>query len=150
MRLAWPSGPQKRTGTLPALALAPVLAAMVTALGGCAGDGARDALKDTHWRFTVIDGRKPYAADAGLSFGNRHLDVALGCNAMAGPWKFTENRLLAGPMTTTEMACQNESWPQEQAVGALLAASPRLLIDGDRMTIQSAGHTAELERVSRK
>lgn len=57
-----------------------------------------------------------------------------------------EERLIAGPFTQTEMACPTPSWSQEKAVNSLLVATPRIEVEGDRMILQSSGHTAELVR----
>lgn len=75
------------------------------------------------------------------------IGVQVGCNHLGGPWRMNENRLFAGPLAQTEMACPVPAWNQENAVSALLVATPRMSVNGDRMTLQSSGHTAELVRV---
>ncbi|MEJ2408404.1 MAG: META domain-containing protein [Novosphingobium sp.] len=114
---------------------------------GCSDRGDRSHLAQTSWRFERIDGQQPETADAEMTFQNGKIGVQVGCNRLGGPWRVDRNRLVAGPLDQTEMDCIESDWKQERAVGALLVATPRLNLDGDRMTLQSSGHTAELVRV---
>lgn len=114
---------------------------------GCADGGDHSRLAQTSWRFARIDGQTPASADAQMTFQNGKIGVQLGCNRLGGPWRTDQDRLVAGPLDQTEMACTQPAWEQERAVGALLVATPRFAVDGDRMTLQSSGHTAELVRV---
>lgn len=102
----------------------------------------------TQWRFDHIDGRKPLSQGARVSFGKQTLTVEAGCNQLEGPWHIDADRLFAGPLSQSEDACPQASWEQGNAVSALLAATPRLSVDGQRMVLQSSGHTAELVRIS--
>lgn len=123
-------------------------------LAGCsdAGDGSHLAQRGptaerwagTQWRFALIDGRGPENAGAQVSFEEKHIIVQAGCNRLQGPWRLDAGRLIAGPFDQTEAACPNSSWEQGNAVSALLAATPRVTIYGNRMILQSSGHMAEL------
>ena len=115
-------------------------------LAGCSDGGDRSHLAHTSWRFVRIDGQQPSSPAAGLTFEKGNIGVQVGCNRMGGPWRVDENRLFAGPLSQSEMACADPAWSQEKAVGALLVATPRMSVEGDRMTLQSSGHTAELVR----
>lgn len=123
-----------------------LLIAVPALLTGCSDGGDRSHLAHTSWRFVRIDGAQPSSAGAELTFDKGEIGVQLGCNRMGGPWRVDENRLVAGPLSQTEMACPDPAWTQEKAVGALLVATPRVSVEGDRMTLQSSGHTAELVR----
>jgi heat shock protein HslJ len=116
-------------------------------LAGCSDGRDRSHLAQTSWRFVRIDGQQPGSADAGLTFDSGKIGIQVGCNRMGGPWRVDSNRLVAGPLAQTEMACADPAWTQEAAVGALLVATPRMNLSGDRMTLQSSGHTAELVRI---
>ena len=118
-------------------------------LAGCSDGSDRSHLSQTSWRFVRIDGQQPGTSGAELTFDRRTIGVQVGCNRLGGPWRVDSNRLVAGPLAQTEMACADPAWSQEAAVGALLVATPRMNLDGDRMTLQSSGHTAELVRVGR-
>lgn len=118
-------------------------------LAGCSESGDRAHLSQTSWRFVRIDGRVPGSSDAGLTFDRGSIGVQVGCNRMGGPWRVDSNRLVAGPLAQTEMACADPAWGQEAAVGALLVATPRMNLSGDRMTLHSSGHTAELVRIDK-
>ena len=65
---------------------------------------------------------------------------------MSGAWRTEGERLIAGPLTQTEIYCEGPRWHQEKALGALLAAAPRFALEGDTLTLQSSGHSAELRR----
>ncbi|SFG13502.1 heat shock protein HslJ [Novosphingobium sp. CF614] len=116
-------------------------------LAGCSDRGDRSHLAETSWRFERIDGERPQSSGAELTFDKRKIGVQVGCNHLGGPWRMDENRLFAGPLAQTEMACSESAWNQERAIGALLVATPRMSVEGNRMTLQSSGHTAELVRV---
>lgn len=81
-----------------------------------------------------------------MTFSEDRIGVRVGCNRLGGPWRMGEERLIAGPFTQTEMACPAPAWGQEKAVSSLLVATPRIALEGDRMILQSSGHTAELVR----
>lgn len=133
----------QRVGPLLLLAL-PVL------LAGCADHGNRSHLAEGSWRFERIDGRQPNYAGSRITFDDDRIGINVGCNHLGGPWRMDRNRLFAGPLAQTETACPDADWNQEKAVGALLVATPRLAMHGDRMILQSSGHTAELVRVDDK
>ncbi|WP_082010484.1 META domain-containing protein [Novosphingobium malaysiense] len=119
-------------------------------LAGCSDGGDRSHLAHTIWRFERIDGQQPTSSDAQITFDKSNIGVLVGCNRLGGPWRVDENRLFAGPLDQNEIDCTDPAWQQERAVGALLVATPRMSVDGDRMTLQSSGHTAELVRVEGK
>lgn len=123
-----------------------LLLALPALLMGCSDGGDRSHLAHTSWRFVSIDGQQPSSADTELTFNKGNIGVQVGCNRMGGPWRVDENRLFAGPLSQTEMACPDPAWSEEKAVGALLVATPTVNVEGDRMTLQSSGHTAELVR----
>jgi len=146
MRLSIRPSPVILPGTLPFAAAALLLCG---ALAACAQPGEGSHLRDSHWRFVTIDGKQPISDAADMTFENGKIGVVVGCNRMGGPWRVADNRLVAGPLSQTEMACPLPAWDQEKAVGALLAATPRMVMEEDRMTLQSSGHTAELVRITK-
>ena len=116
-------------------------------LAGCtAGSDGGSHLTGSTWNFERIDGEPPASQAANLTFRGDKMGVHVGCNRLGGPWRMGEERLIAGPFTQTEMACPAPAWNQERAVNSLLVAAPRIEITGDRMILQSSGHTAELVR----
>lgn len=123
---------------------------LVGALPACTQTGEGSHLRDSHWRFVTIDGKQPISDAADMTFESGKIGIVVGCNRMGGPWRVSDDRLVAGPLSQTEMACPLPAWDQEKAVGALLAATPRMVMDDDRMTLQSSGHTAELVRVTKE
>lgn len=116
-------------------------------LTGCTDSGEPSHLAQSVWRFERIDGQRPTSGDAGITFAKNRIDIEIGCSTLDGPWRVDADRLVAGPLDQSEVTCTDASWNEASAVNALLVATPRLSVNGDRMTLQSSGHTAELVRV---
>ena len=120
--------------------------ASLVLLAGCAAPAAGgSSLADSRWRFTAIDGAAPVADDAHLEFHADRLGARVGCNGMGGAWRIDGGRLIAGPLISTQMYCEGRM-EQERAVSALLSGGPTLSVAGDRMTLKSTAHSAELIR----
>ncbi len=125
-------------------------------VAGCsdAGDSSHIAQREplakawvgSQWRFDTIDGKRPASEAAGISFDGKTIVIQAGCNRLLGPWRVDEDRLIAGPLNQGEAPCEQSSWEEGNAVSALLVATPRVTVEGQRMTLQSSGHTAELTR----
>ncbi len=117
-------------------------------LAGCAAaTGAGSGLANSDWRFVTIDGTAPVSERAQLKFEGDNIAAHAGCNGMGGNWRVRDGRLIAGPLTQTEMYCEGPVWGQEQAIGALLTSAPELKLSGERMVLKSSGHSAVLRRV---
>lgn len=127
--------------------LLPLLA--LTALSACAAAqaGGPASLTDSQWRFVTIDGAAPVSDKASLAFHKDRLSANVGCNGMGGPWRIEGRRLIAGPLISTKMFCEGRM-EQETAISTLLSGGPGLTVDGDRLTLSSAGHSAELVRTA--
>jgi heat shock protein HslJ len=115
-------------------------------LAGCMTppSGTPPGLGGTEWRFTTIDGAPP-AAEASLAFETDRLIAHTGCNRMAGAWRSADGKLIAGPLAATKMFCEGRMH-QETVLGELLGGSPALTVSGDRLTLRTTAHWAELER----
>ncbi|AXB76858.1 META domain-containing protein [Novosphingobium sp. P6W] len=116
-------------------------------LAGCSESGNRSRLAESSWRFDRIDGERPMSQASGITFEDGKIGIAVGCSSLGGPWRMDADRLVAGPLDQSETTCPDPSWHQSSAVNALLVATPRVAVEGNRMTLQSSGHTAELVRV---
>lgn len=118
-------------------------------IAGCAAttDSAAE-IAGTKWRFTQIDGAPPVSEKAKISFKKNRLGASVGCNSMGGDWRVEDDRLIAGPLTQTEMYCAAPLWDQEKALNALLTSAPIIVVEGDRMTLKSHGRSAELRKVA--
>ncbi len=122
-------------------------AATLALLSACAAPaaGGGASLTDSHWRFTAVDGAAMAGDKATLSFSSGRISANVGCNGMSGPWRIESGRLIAGPLISTQMWCEGKM-EQERAVSALLSSGPELTVTGDRMTLKSGAHAAELVR----
>lgn len=110
---------------------------------------SQSLLAGSEWRFVAIDQVAPANPDsASLAFEDDRLSASVGCNGMGGGWRIEDDRLIAGPLIGTKMYCTGPVWDQEQAIGSLLVASPKIEIEDDRLVLRSGGHEAELERIS--
>jgi len=125
-----------------------LFAATVSLLvSACAGPAANGAgLADSRWRIVRLDGGAPASGEASVAFERERLTASVGCNRMNGPWRIEGGRLIAGPLMQTKMGCPGRIGEQESALGTLLAAAPKLTLSGERMTLASSGHSAELVR----
>ena len=127
-------------------AIFPASCAAMLAAGSSPGGDGEAHLARTSWRIALIDGQRPQADGASIAFDGGKIGIKVGCNRLDGPWHVDDDRLIAGPLSLTEMSCPTPAWDQEKAIGALLVATPRMVVDHGRMTLQSSGHTAELQR----
>lgn len=116
-------------------------------IAGCAESGDRSHLAESSWRFDRIDGERPVSQASRITFNDGEIGVEVGCSSLGGPWRMDADRLVAGPLNQNERPCSHPSWQQGNAVNALLVATPRLEVEGDRMILESSGHKAELVRV---
>jgi heat shock protein HslJ len=107
-----------------------------------------NALVGSEWRFTAIDGAAAASDKAKITFDADRLGATVGCNRMNGPWRVEKGRLIAGPLMQTKMFCGGTVGEQEQAAGALLVSAPEVTLKGDRLTLTSHGHSAELARIA--
>jgi len=119
---------------LPALALLAACSATTPSLAEPGG---------SHWTFVAIDGQKPVSSKTSLTVGDGRIGANVGCNGMGGDLKFEGDRLIVGPLISTQMYCDGVM-DQERAVADLLAANPRFFIENGRLGIVSDKHRAEL------
>ena len=116
-------------------------------LAACATAGAAPArLVGTTWSFVLIDGQRPVSSRATVTITARTIAANAGCNGMGGDLVIKPDRLVTGPIISTQMYCDGVM-EQEHAVGALLGASPQYRVNGDRLTLTAPGHSAELTRI---
>lgn len=119
----------------------------LTLLGCVAQVPPVEGLTGSEWRITSIDGTAPAQPDrARLSFEPDRLSANVGCNAMGGPWRLENGRLIAGPLAQTKMFCSGKVGEQELATSALLVAAPEVTFRNDQLVLRSAGHEMQLER----
>jgi heat shock protein HslJ len=118
-------------------------------VAGCAATSdSATKIAGTSWRFTRIDGAPPVSNSAQISFEKDNLGASVGCNSMGGDWRVENERLIAGPLTQTEMYCAEALWDQEKALNSLLTSAPMIVVEGNRMTLKSHARSAELRKVA--
>lgn len=118
-------------------------------LAACTTMSSADApqLTGTEWRFVSIDGKAPVSDKARLGFMADRISATAGCNGMGGNWSMDGDTLIGGPYASTMMFCEG-LMEQERAIGQLLEEKPTVALAGDRLTLTSVTHKAELVRAN--
>jgi heat shock protein HslJ len=115
-------------------------------LAACATAGASAVkIEGSTWSFVAIDGKAPVSSKARLTIGTDRIGANVGCNGLGGDLKVEHDRLVVGPVISTEMFCDGVM-DQERAVGALLGASPHFEIRDGTLHLEGGGHSADLTR----
>lgn len=70
------------------------------------------------------------------------LSVNAGCNTIFGGYEVDGDRLVAGQLGTTEMACERDLMDQDRWLTDVLTLGPRLALDGDTLTITGVADTS--------
>lgn len=118
----------------------------VALLGACTTAGAAPRpISGTTWSFVTIDGQKPISSKAAITIEADSLSASAGCNGMGSNLTITPDRLMVGPLISTQMYCDGVM-EQERAVAKLLGASPQYKVTGDTLTLSAPGHLAKLVR----
>ena len=115
-------------------------------LAACATANGAPARLAGNWRFVLIDGQKPVSGATRLTIGADRVGANLGCNGLGGKLTIVDDRLVVGPLLSTQMWCDGVM-DQERAVQQLLSASPRYRIKGGRLVLSGGQHAAELEAI---
>ncbi len=126
-----------------------LLCALAALTAACSGPrAALPPIEGSEWKLLRIDGVEAAAPDrARLTFLKGKIGANVGCNGLSGPYRTEGTQLFAGPLAQTRMFCEGPVWAQEKALGALLVGAPQMSLDGNRMTLVSHGHDAQLERI---
>lgn len=115
-------------------------------LASCTTAGASPkTITGTTWSFVSIDGQKPISSKAAITIQADSLSASAGCNGMGSNLAITPDRLMVGPVISTQMYCDGVM-EQEHAVAKLLGASPSYKVSGDTLTLTSSDHSAKLVR----
>lgn len=123
-----------------------VTALLLFSATGCALGAPDSPLANTSWQISSLDGQPPVSGMGKMDFRRSDIGINIGCNTIGGPWRVEGERLVAGPLMQTEMACDAAIMDQEDVLATLLVATPRMTLDGDRLTLKSSSHTVELVR----
>ena len=122
-------------------------------LEGCGGAFTEPSrLANTNWRISAINGRRvPAAGPYRIDFTEDRLSAQAGCNRLGGSYRLQGDRLTAGPIMSTRMACvdlQGRPAPWEQIVLRILGEPLRVTQQGEhRMTLSNRRGTISLELV---
>ncbi len=80
-----------------------------------------------------------------LGFAEGQISVQAGCNSMSGEYALDDGVLrLPGPMSMTEMGCDPGRMEQDEWIAGFVGSSPRVGLDGARLTLSRSGTVIEL------
>ena len=118
-------------------------------LAGCGGEILAPAtLDETSWTIVAISGEDVAGDIYHLRFGADRLNGQAGCNRFSGPYSVAGDRLTAGPLMSTRMACPEPRMGHERAALRMLAGPATIgHPDGDTMVLTGNGGTMRLRRV---
>ena len=125
---------------------------------GCGDDGDDDAASTDGETVTseALDGRDFVSTEVtgetlvdgteiSVSFEDGGLSVNAGCNTMGGDYTITDGTLTAGPLASTQMACEDDLQQQDAWIAALLEDGAALTLTGGTLTMASDTTTITLE-----
>ena len=101
-------------------------------------------LANTNWRVVAVNGRVAPMSGHYLNFMPDRVSGKFGCNTIGAGYSVTGNRLSAGALLMTRMACQNDSLEAEAT--AIMARPMTITESGDRLTLSNSIGTIELTR----
>lgn len=111
-------------------------------LSGCGFEPRPAAdLAGTSWRIAGIQGEEVPGGVQGeryrIAFEDGRLSGIAGCNRFNGPFRTEGERLAAGPIASTRMACAEPAMTHERFVLGLLSGPVRVIYQPDRAVILS-------------
>ena len=120
-------------------------------LRGCGGGTvAPGTLTNSHWSIQAIDGRPVFEQGYFLEFGPDRLNGRVGCNSFSGTYRRDGDRLLAGTIAATRMACPEPGAGDERRVLAILAQAVTISRseESDTWLFSGGGGTLRLGQVT--
>ncbi|MDE2563732.1 MAG: META domain-containing protein [Sphingomonadales bacterium] len=131
--------------------LVAIAIAVTAALGGCTtAQPGHWSPAGTKWRIVGLDGAPPSEpGKAMIVFSDdRRMSASVGCNSISGGYSLEDGRLMAKSLVSSLIGCENGLASEESALIALLSAAPQVSHHGDRLQLDSGGHTVELEKAA--
>lgn len=107
------------------------------AVAGCVGDGDAPArLEGREFLLESAEGFEPVAGTTvQLSFDDGRLGFHAGCNSHSGDFELRDGRLIVVALSSTDIGCDLERGAQDHWLATFFTSSPRVLLDGDRLTL---------------
>lgn len=117
-------------------------------LDGCGGEIMPPAsLADTNWSIRAIDGEAVAGDNYMLEFTAGGLAGQAGCNRFSGSYSVSGDRLTAGPLRSTRMACEGPRMAHERKVMAVLGGPVTISYPtGTTLVLTGASGSIRLER----
>lgn len=117
-------------------------------LEGCGGGALPSrSLAESSWSIVAIDGESVSGSNYELTFGPAQLGGQAGCNRFSGRFTESGDRLTAGPLMATRMACPEPRMTHERKVMALLAGPVAIrFLDSTTLVLTGASGGIRLTR----
>lgn len=131
--------------------LVPVLLACL-AVAGCGGDGGDRQPSATDLSDRTFVSTKDWSGD-GTSFvtpvtvefrGSDAMSWSAACNTAGGDVEITSDRLVVGPIASTEIGCPGRRARQDRDLVAFFDSDPTWQLEGDRLTLSADSVVAVL------
>jgi heat shock protein HslJ/uncharacterized membrane protein len=115
---------------------------------GCGGRVLPPAtLTNTDWSIVAIDGAAVSGDNYAIQFGEGRITGQAGCNRLSGAYTQRGDRLTAGPIMATRMACPGPRMTHERGVMNVLRGPVRIAFPaGDVLVLTGSGGTIRLRR----
>lgn len=133
------------------LAAAVLLAAGCVSGGGATGGDPLDGRSFVSTRVLEGSAERPLVPGTRieLSLSQGRLSARAGCNLMGAGYRLEGDRFrLVGAIGTTEMGCDPDRHDQDAWLSAFLGSSPRVRLQGPRLTLTAGG--TEIDLVDRE
>lgn len=115
---------------------------------GCGGGTvAPGTLANSHWLIQEIDGQSVFEEGYFLEFGPDRLIGLAGCNRFSGPYRRQSDRLVAGPIAATRMACPDPAMGHERRVLEILSGPVVIAVSDGHLLLSGGGGTMRLNQV---
>ena len=117
---------------------------------GCGGERLAPplALTGTRWMIASLDGRPVRTArTTDIRFTGNRVQGNAGCNSFGGAYRLEGDRLSAGQVISTKMACVGPGMNVEQRFFGILADAQVARSSADAITLRGQGGSVELRAV---
>ncbi len=131
---------------VPLLALLTAGAACAAGTDAAPADSGSASPSGRSYESTTVDGPQiPGNGPLRLTFGDPdRVSANAGCNTLMGKADLSGHTVRTGPLASTRMACAGDRAGADDWASALLQSAPSWSLDGETLTLKTAGHTVVL------
>jgi heat shock protein HslJ len=113
--------------------------------GGPSSEVTFDDLVGKAFRSTSVTGHELVdGSEISLTFIDGRLSAVAGCNTQNGDADVVDGKLVAGPLASTMMGCEQDLMDQDRWLAGFLEGEPEVALEGDVLTLTSGDEVVEL------